>query len=300
MNLLVTGAFNCTEEELNRIRQMGHNVFFMQYEKDKLPCCFDEVEGVICNGLFLYHDIRKFTSLKYIQLTSAGFDRVDMEYVKEKGIKILGAKGVYSIPMAEFALCGVLSLYKKINFFAENKKVHKWEKNRNILELFDKKVCIIGCGSVGRECAKRFSAMGCRTVGVDLLDSADNDFEIIFSFDKKEEAIYDSDIVIITAPLTEQTRDMFDENLFGKLKDNAILVSISRGQLVDTNALINALLNKLGGAVLDVFDTEPLDESSPLWDMENVILTPHNSFVGEGNSKRLVNVIMSNLKEFFS
>ena len=116
MNILITGAWNHALEYLDKIKQQGHSVIFMQHEKNELPCSYDWAEGIICNGLFLSHPIEKFKNLKYIQLTSAGFDRVPLEYVKEKKIEIHNARGVYSIPMAEFAVGAVLQLYKKSVF----------------------------------------------------------------------------------------------------------------------------------------------------------------------------------------
>ncbi|MBQ0099745.1 MAG: hypothetical protein KBS91_04290, partial [Firmicutes bacterium] len=123
---------------------------------------------VICNGLFLYNDVKDFSSLKIVQLTSVGFDRVPMDYMKEHNIKVFNARGVYSIPMAEYALFGVLSLYKHGKEFYKNQLEKKWEKQRDVLELYGKIVCIVGCGNVGIEVAKRFSAFGCKLVGVDL------------------------------------------------------------------------------------------------------------------------------------
>ena len=120
MNLLITGAWRCSQDELNALKKLGHTILFMQNEKDELPCPYESVEGVICNGLFLYHDIEKFTALSYIQLTSAGFDRVPMEKIAGRGIVLHNARGVYSVPMAEFALCGVLDLYKQSRYFYEN------------------------------------------------------------------------------------------------------------------------------------------------------------------------------------
>ena len=114
MNLLITGAWTGAKDYIEQIENEGHAVVFLQYEKDDLPCAYEWVEGVICNGLFLTHSIEKFVNLKYIQLTSAGFDRVPMEYVAEHNIEIHNARGVYSIPMAEFAVAGVLQLYKKL------------------------------------------------------------------------------------------------------------------------------------------------------------------------------------------
>lgn len=298
MKLLVTGAFSGTKEQLNEIESLGHDVIFMQQEKDELPCEYGDVEGIIGNGIFLYHKIEKFTSLKFIQLTSVGFDRVPMDYVNEKGIKIFNARGVYSIPMAEFALSGVLALYKKLDFFSKNQKEHHWEKHRGVLELFGKTVLIVGAGNVGQECAKRFSAMGCKVFGADIVPYSSEYFENICTMTEMDLKLMDADIVVLTLPLTKETQNLFDKEKFSKMKQGTVLVNISRGAVINTDDLIAALNTNLGGAVLDVFETEPLDENSPLWDMENVIITPHNSFVGEGNNERLFDVITTNLKKF--
>ena len=298
MKLLVTGAWGCTETELETLSALGNDIVFMQNEKDILPCAYDEVEGVICNGLFLYHDIKNFTALKFIQLTSAGFDRVPIEYIKEKGIKIYNAKGVYSIPMAEFAICGVLDLYKQSRFFGENQKKHKWEKHRSLLELTGKTVAIIGFGSVGAECAKRFKAFDTTVLAVDIVKPEGSHFDEFFSFENIKNALSKADIVVLTIPLTEKTRGMFDENMLSYFKDKSVLVNISRGAVLDESALFSALESgKLMGAVLDVFCEEPLSPENPLWDNPNVIITPHNSFVGEGNSARLFHIIKANLND---
>lgn len=296
MKLLVTGAWKCTQEQLNQLENMGHSVVFMQNEKDLLPCAYEEVEGVICNGLFLSHPIEKFTSLRYIQLTSAGFDRVPMDYIQAHGIEIHNARGVYSIPMAEFAISGVLQLYKQSRFFYENQKKCVWEKHRGILELHGKTVCIVGCGSVGTECAKRFSAFGCHVLGVDLYPREDGAYERIYPLLDFDKCLPQSDVVVLTLPLTEETRYMMNEQRFKKMKVGSVLVNIARGAVVNEKALLNALDEKLSGAVLDVFEEEPLSAESPLWQKENVILTPHNSFVGDNDSVRLFNLFVLNLR----
>lgn len=296
MKLLITGAWKCTSEQLNQIEAMGHSIVFMQNEKDELPCSYEEVEGVICNGLFLYHSIEKFTSLRYIQLTSAGFDRVPMSYVQAHGIAIHNARGVYSIPMAEFAISGVLQLYKQSRFFYENQKKSVWEKHRGVLELYGKTVCIVGCGNVGTECAKRFHAFGCKVIGVDLFPREDVAYEKIYSLSSLDEALLQSDVVVLTLPLTEETRYMMNEQRFAKMKNGSVLVNIARGAVVDEQALLKALDEKLLGAVLDVFEEEPLSADNPLWEKANVIVTPHNSFVGNGTGERLFAVIKHNLR----
>ena len=296
MNLLVTGAWSDGKNCIAELEAMGHTVTFMQYEKDELPCSYDWAEGVICNGLFLTHPIEQFTNLRYIQLTSAGFDRVDMDYVKVHGIEIHNARGVYSIPMAEFALCGVLQLYKQAAFFRENQRNHLWEKHRGLLELAGKNVLIVGCGSVGNECAKRFKAFDCSMTGVDLLPREDSLYSEMLPLDKLDNALEQADIIVLTLPLTEQTRHLIDNRKLSLMKDGATLINIARGAIVDTKALLNHI-DRFTGAVLDVFEEEPLNENSPLWDKPNIILTPHNSFVGERNRERLKEFIVSNLKE---
>jgi len=247
--------------------------------------------------LFLHHPIENFTRLRYIQLTSAGFDRVPMDYVKSNGIEIHNARGVYSIPMAEFAVGSVLQLYKQSLFFAENQKKRSWEKHRKLLELYGKQVCIVGCGSVGTECAKRFSAFGCTVTGVDLFPREDAHYSRMAALDSLDDIIPEADVVVLTLPLTEESRHLLSRQRLSKMKNGAVLVNIARGAIVDTAALIDWLNEKRGAAVLDVFEEEPLNDASPLWQMENVIVTPHNSFVGEGNNERLFQRILENLMD---
>ena len=286
MNLLITGAWNHTPEQRKAIEELGHRVTFMQNERDSLPVAYEEVEGVICNGLFLHHPIEKFTKLRYIQLISAGLDKVPVDYIRGHDIALHNAKGVYSIPMAEFAVAGVLQIYKQMAYFRKNQNEHLWNKHRGLLELQGKTVCILGCGDVGTECAKRFRAFGCRIVGVNRTVREHADFDRILPLESLHQAAKEADVLVATVALTEQTRGIID----------AVVVNVSRGAVVDTNALIAALQDKRIYAVLDVFDEEPLPGDSLLWDMENVIIAPHNSFVGEGNADRLWSAVYSNLK----
>ena len=152
MQLLVTGAWKFTPEDILKIEKLDHSILYLSDEEDKLPDFADCVEGIICNGLFLYHPIEYFTNLRYIQLTSVGLDRVPLEHIKKKGITIKNAIGVYSIPIAESVTCNVLNLYRRSAFFYENQKQHVWEKCRDLKELFGKTVCIVGCGSIGTKC----------------------------------------------------------------------------------------------------------------------------------------------------
>lgn len=295
MNLLITGAWREAKEHISFFQTEGHRVKYMQYEQDELPCAPEWVEGIIGNGIFLFHSIEDFVNLHYIQLTSAGYDRVPMDYIKEHKIQIHNARGVYSVPMAEFAVAGVLALYKKLASFLESQRDHEWRKQRDLMELSGQTVLILGFGSVGRECAKRFKAFGTMVLAADI-QKPEMGFDVFYSMEHLPEALARADIVILTLPLTEETRGMFNEKAFASCKPGVILVNISRGTIVKERALVEALRKgTLGGAVLDVFETEPLPESSPLWDLPNVIVTSHNSFISSLNSTRLLKLIMENL-----
>lgn len=286
MNLLITGAWPEAKAHISEIEAMGHGVAFLQQERCELPCDPAWVEGVVCNGLFLYHPIDQFPNLRFIQLTSAGYDRVDMGYVRAHNIGIYNAKGVYSIPMAEYAVAGVLQLYKQSRFFYENQKAHRWEKHRGLLELYGKTVVIVGCGDVGTECAKRFHAFGCRVVGVNRTAREElPDFDTVVGLEQLDEQLRSADVAVVSIALTEETRGIVKSSV---MKPDAVLVNLSRGPVVEWSGNC--------AAALDVFETEPLDEHDPLWDEENVIITPHNSFVGDNNAQRLWNVIRRNLE----
>lgn len=297
MKLLLTGAFKYTNEQIEYLKSLGNEVVFVQNEREKIGFDVSDIEGVICNGLFLYNKIEQFKSLKYIQLISAGFDRVPLDYINDHKIKIYNARGVYSVPMAEFALTGILQLVKQSRFFYENQKQHMWEKSRTLGELSGKTAVIVGAGNIGTEVAKRLNAFDMMVIGVDICNNEKLYFDNVELLSELDEYLKIADVVVLTLPLMDSTRGMFDKTKFELMKENSIFVNLARGPLVVENDLIDSLEQKLiGGAVLDVFDVEPLEKNSPLWDMKNVILTPHNSFVGENNNKRMFKVIVENLE----
>jgi phosphoglycerate dehydrogenase-like enzyme len=282
MRLLITGAWQNARDFFPELEKR-HEILFLQQERDPLPCDPSWVEGVVCNGLFLYHPIESFPNLRTIQLTSAGCDRVPMDYVREKGIEIHNARGVYSVPMAEFVLASVLERYKQLSVFRQQQRDRQWKKLRELRELAGKTVVIIGCGDVGTECAKRFRAFGTYVVGVNRTVREAEGFDTVVGLEKLDEALRSADIAVVTIALSEGTRGLVKARL---LKPEALLANVSRGATVDLTGAGCELL-------LDVFEAEPLDAGSDLWDSATV--TPHNSFVGDGNAARLSALILANL-----
>ncbi|MGN0527226.1 MAG: NAD(P)-dependent oxidoreductase [Acutalibacteraceae bacterium] len=268
---------------------------------ERMPVPFDDrdFDAVVCNGFFVYNDIKQFTNIKLIQAISAGLDRIPLDYVKEHNIKLYNARGVYSIPMAEWAVMRVLEIYKKSMTMYESAKQHNWEKQRELFEISGKTVCVVGMGSVGTEVAKRFATFDAKVIGVDIFKNDNKYYDECYLISELDEALKISDIVILTLPLTDETRGMFDLKRLKIMKDNSVLVNISRGPVIVEHDLIEALnCGKLMGVGLDVFESEPLSEKSPLWEMPNVLISPHNSFVSDRTNERMFEIIKCNLKEF--
>ena len=301
MNLLLTGCFNYSENQIQYLHSLGFSIYFMQHEIGELPLAADEVDAVVCNGLFLTHDIAKFQRLSFIQLTSVGFDRVPVNKIKEQGIELHNARGVYSVPMAEWTVFRVLEHYKRAWFFKQEQENGRWTKHRGLREIAGIKVAVIGAGNVGQEVAKLFKAFGAETTGFDIHTNNTPWFDTMKQITALNECIGEFDVVVVTAPLLPSTRGLISREVLNKLKQDAVLVNIARGGLIDEKAMCEVLnIRKDLFVALDVFETEPLERASPLWNMDNVAISPHNSFVSDCNNKRMFGLIYKNLREFIN
>jgi phosphoglycerate dehydrogenase-like enzyme len=299
MNILLTGSFAYTESQIKQIEELGEVLILRQEDEKKiLKIDVSDIDAVVCNSLFLYNDISKFVNLRFIQLTSAGLDRVPLDYIHKYNIRLANACDVYSVPMAEWAVLKVLEIYKKTTQFRNSQQAKQWQKQRDLLEIAGKAVCIIGCGSVGGEVAKRFQAFDTYIIGVDLHEVKAGWINEFCLSDNINAVLNKSDIIVLTLPLTERTKHFFNKDRFAMLTGKKVLINISRGGVVDEAALIAALAEgKFLGVALDVFEQEPLPQDSLLWGFENVIVTPHNSFVSDQVSYRLFKLIIANLSE---
>lgn len=301
VNLLITGAVANPVELIEKITAKNNvTVTFVQNELEPLKIPVEGFDAVVCNGLFLHNNIDDFKSLKFIQATSAGLDRIPVEKIRERGIALYNARGVYSVPMAEWAISKILDIYKKSQAFIKNQELKQWVKNRDIKELYGQRSAIVGVGSVGIEVAKRLSVFGVDCVGVDIVEVKSEYLSTCYNINDIGRVINDFDIIILTLPLTEKTFHLFDKCLFDRIKSDAILVNISRGSIICESDLIDALeSSKLSAAALDVFEYEPLSQESKLWNMENVIITPHNSFVSDIVSNRFNELALKNFVMYY-
>lgn len=240
-------------------------------------------------------------SLKWVQSLSAGVDK--LEPLRELFPKLIISKisGVHGIPMSESAIMYILMFLNRMPFIMRNQVKGVWEKPPlpGSDDCHEKVVGIVGMGDIGRQVAKKCKLFGMTVYGSKLDTLPEEDLDRIFSVEENKEMISKCDFVISLLPAMPSTMNFFNDEIFDSMKDGAYLISMGRGTVVDENALVRALKKgKLAGAAMDVFAREPLPKDSPLWNMENVIITPHCSANTPFYYDRAIGLLCDNLKDF--
>jgi phosphoglycerate dehydrogenase-like enzyme len=256
--------------------------------------------------------------LKWIQLLSAGADHVLHGPLKNIRIPIATASGIHATPISEYTLASMLSYAHRIHTAIRAQIRREWLRSGAFMATVDdirgQTLGIIGYGSIGRETARLAAAFGMTVLALKrnpaertdpgwcpagLGDPEGRIPARMFGPDERESILRESDYVSVTLPLTDHTRKFIGEREFAAMKPGAYIVNIGRGEVIDERAMAAALASgKIGGAGLDVFEHEPLEASSPLWDMENVILTPHMSGANRRYMDKACELFVDNLKRF--
>lgn len=201
--------------------------------------------------------------------------------------------------MSEYALNVMLNFARKREYYSKLQKNHKWESGFIGDELYGKTVTILGSGSIGSEIAKKCRAFGMKVNGVNRSGNFNADFDFIFKQDWWAEALPESSFIILLLPITPSTKQFVRKEHFKQMRSDCFFINLSRGEIVNEMDLINALKsNQIGGAALDVFENEPLDENSVLWDLENVIITPHHGGASKNYMERAYRIVIENIDLF--
>lgn len=217
------------------------------------------------------------SSLRWIQSRSAGVDYLDFSLVAQKGILVTNASGIHGIPIAEHILGVLFAKYRSIQQAVKDQAKGLWiVENKPLDSLMHKKMLILGTGHIGRTVAQTVQSLGVATYGINTTGHAEVGFEECYATKEVGNVVGEMDIIVNILPFTPQTHHFYDEAFFAQVKTGADFVNVGRGPSVKTSALIEAIENgKIGFAALDVFETEPLPSDSPLWQLENVLITPH-------------------------
>lgn len=260
----------------------------------------DEIEMIVGTPSPKYLDLESLPKLRMIQLPSAGYDRIPLQQLKSRNITLANASGVYSIPIAEWVIAKLLEIIKQSKYYYQNQSQNIWKKNYNMIELPNRKALIFGTGSIGQEIAKRLNAFD---VIVDGINSNGRDiihFHECFDMKKGKEIAKNYDILIFSLPNNEETAGLVNAEFLRHLKQDAILINIGRGTLINEADLIESLKQgKFMGVALDVMSIEPLPPTSELWVHPKVIISPHSSFISDKIDQRRVDLITSNILAFY-
>ena len=242
--------------------------------------------------------LARVPNLRWIHTISAGVDHLLFPELRESDAILTNASGVFNIPIAETVMAYILAVVKRLPEFWAHQREHRWEK-LPLRELRGLTVGIVGLGDIGAEVARLCRAFGMRVLGLRRRPAPSDLADEVLPPDRLQDLLARSDFVVIAVPLTAETRGMIGRAELAAMKPDAWLVNISRGAIVDEEALIEALrAGRIGGACLDVFAEEPLPPESPLWDMPNVIITPHNSWSSPHIEEREIALFLENLRRY--
>lgn len=244
---------------------------------------------------------RSCPDLRWVQATSSGIGQfVQQTGLDRSDIVFTTAAGVHAVPLAEFALAGVLCFVKELPALAERQAARQWECY-TARQLAGQRIMVVGLGQVGRKVADVFSVMGVEVWGVarDARRPGLSSVTRVADVDSMDELLPEVDAVVLCCPLTAQTRGLLDGRRLRLLPAGAVIVNIARGAVIDEPALIEALADgHLGGACLDVTAVEPLPEESPLWGMRNVIISPHSASTVDRENASLTDLFCDNLRRW--
>lgn len=287
-----------TEQQVQRIHEVAPN-YELVYGKDKEKWAKAITEAEIVVGWrreFQDGLTKPESAIKWIQTWSAGVDSLPHETLAERGIYLTTTSGIHAYPISETVLAMLLSFTRNLHLYMRNQVNSTWQSYGPEGEMHEKTAGIIGVGAIGEEIARLLKAFNMRVLGLRQSGRPSPYIDEMVDASKLNYILGESDYVIVTLPLTPDTRKLFGAEQFRAMKQSAMFVNIGRGEVVDEKALIKALqAGQIAGAGLDVFEHEPLSEESPLWKMDNVIITPHVSGSSVYYNERAFEIFIQNL-----
>jgi phosphoglycerate dehydrogenase-like enzyme len=235
--------------------------------------------------------------LKWIQALTTGVDPLIMMDVLDPSVTITSARGIHGPQMSEMAFLFMLDFARDIRAILRDQQNRHWERRPQRL-LLDKTVVIVGVGIISEELARRCKAFGMRVVGVSSRASADG-FDAMVPRDRLEEAAGQADFLIAIVPYTRDTHHLISASVLDAMPRHGVFINIARGPVVDEDALIERLRDgRIAGAGLDTFVEEPLPATSPLWSLDNVIITPHVGGMSDIYAEQILPLLVHNVRAF--
>lgn len=271
-------------------------------DEAKVPLCREAEAIIVSPADISVNLVRQCPKLKLVQVLAAGSDRIDVKTIAEMGIPVAHVGGANAIATAEQTIGLMISVCKKLIIqWQTTVQKRRWQGDiagMEMVEITDKTVGIVGLGRIGRQVAQRLKGFNTRTLYHDIVEvPLEVQRELNAQPASLEEILTQSDIVSLHVPLTVSTQGMIGEAALDIMKPSAYLINTSRGEVVDEKALYRALLNRrIAGAGLDVLEEEPTAPDNPLFELDNVVITPHMGAFSYEMVLRCADFAYSNIK----
>ena len=306
MNILVSVPFSERNKEL--LKSAADTAYFYFADRKENPAEYEEwlMKSEVIIGNPAVDEIASAPMLKYVQSTNAGVDKYTQVPGCFNDVLLCSMSGAFGEIISEYVLAGILALYRRLFEYQEQKKKKIWMDVGSEWTLANKTALILGMGDIGSNTAKRLKAFGVHTIGIRRTKAVSQDyFDESATVQEIDEYLTRADIVIGCLPQTAHTIHIFNEERLRKIKKGGLVVNVGRGSLIVTSDLVKVLGDgHLMGAVLDVTEPEPLECDNPLWEMENVLITPHVSGISFGHTKevedKVAKICCYNLKAYIN
>lgn len=255
------------------------------------------------NSQLLAWAVRNNPELRWVQTMAAGgggqVKAAELSADELERVQFTTSAGVHGSSLAEFAVFGVFAGAKDLPRLAAQKADKNWTGRWCMKQVSDMTVLVVGLGGIGRACVEKFHALADRVIVANRSEHENPLVDELFTNDRLNEAVAQADAIVVTLPGTEYTNGLISADVLAHVKPGAILVSVGRGTVIDEPALIDALNDgRIGFAALDVFATEPLPEQSPLWTMDNVVVSPHTAALDAREDRRIAELFAHNATRF--
>jgi phosphoglycerate dehydrogenase-like enzyme len=300
--LLALDPASISKEQLSQVKELaGDRQVVVTDQREEIKKHLDQIE--IAAADFPREWVSQAKHLKWFQQWSAGADWLkDHPEAVELDFTLTNASGVHAIPISEHILAFLFAFARGLHRAVRGQQAHDWQKSQSAeaFELAGKVMLLVGVGAIGKRTAEIAACLGMRVWGVRRNpEKSEPGIERMVGQDEFQDLLPEVDILVLTVPDTEETHQMIDHKMLGRMKQSAYLINIGRGGTVDEEALVQALrAGKIAGAGLDVFATEPLPPESPLWDLDNVIITGHTSGSTPHYDERAMKIFIDNLKRY--
>lgn len=291
-----------TAEQVQSLNALAHGAGFetLWFDPDTAPTAQLLRDCEVLMSYFPADLFRELPALKWIQTPAAGVEKLCGAVYANEDVVLSNCSGAFGVAIAEYMLTGLLMLMRHMPTYLENQKKHIWRGAGLCRSIYGSRITVVGMGDIGSKFAARAKALGAHVRGVRrTVQGIPEHFDEVFPSERLAEAVADVDAVVMCLPGTKQTTGMLNAEAIAAMSPRTIVVNCGRGYTIDQDALTLALAQKrIAGAVLDVAAVEPLPADHPLWDLENVIITPHISGHDDDpiNAQAIYDIFSDNLR----